>query len=135
MRLDSALKNVVPNISRSKKSRHFLMKLPDNFQMREHSRPCRFHSMSNMCDPNRCFDHSQFDHEIIFLFMFLTVGVVSLTTGKQKQKGQWTYLLFSYNLQIYNQCTKIEYTPNFISDNQFKHCYMTWDSLTRLKVK
>jgi hypothetical protein len=72
-----------------------------------------------MCDPNRCFDHSQFDHEIIFLFMFLTVGVVSLTTGKQKQKGQWTYLLFSYNLQIYNQCTKIEYTPNFISDNQF----------------
>ena len=43
MRLDSTLKNVVPNISRPKKSRHFLMKLPDNFQMREHSRPCRFH--------------------------------------------------------------------------------------------
>ena len=41
MRLDSALKKVVPNISRPKKSRHFLMhwmsmKLPDNFQMREH---------------------------------------------------------------------------------------------------
>ena len=47
MRLDSALKNVVPNISRPKKSRHFLMKLPDNFQMREHSRPCRFHIMKN----------------------------------------------------------------------------------------
>ena len=43
MRLDSALKEVVPNISRPKKSRHFLMKLPDNFQMREHSWPCRFH--------------------------------------------------------------------------------------------
>jgi hypothetical protein len=43
MRLDSVLKNVVPNISRPKKSRHFLMKLPDNFQIREHSRPCRFH--------------------------------------------------------------------------------------------
>ena len=43
MRLDSALKKVVPNISRPKKSRHFLMKLPDNFQMREHLRPCRFH--------------------------------------------------------------------------------------------
>ena len=43
MRLDSALKNVVPNISRPKKSQHFLMKLPNNFQMREHSRPCRFH--------------------------------------------------------------------------------------------
>ena len=42
-RLDSALKKVVPNISPPKKSRHFLMKLPDNFQMREHSRPCRFH--------------------------------------------------------------------------------------------
>jgi U3 small nucleolar RNA-associated protein 14 len=40
-RLDSALKKVVPNISRPKKSRHFLMKLPDNFQMREHSWPCR----------------------------------------------------------------------------------------------
>ena len=25
------------------KSRHFLMKLPDNFQMRDHSWPCRFH--------------------------------------------------------------------------------------------
>ena len=41
-------KNVVPNISRPKKSRHFLMhwmsvKLPDNVQMREHSWPCRFH--------------------------------------------------------------------------------------------
>ena len=43
MRLDSALKKVVPNISRPKKSRHFLMKLPDNFQMSEHSWPCRFH--------------------------------------------------------------------------------------------
>ena len=42
-RLGSALKKVVPNISRPKISRHFLMKLPDNFQMREHSRPCRFH--------------------------------------------------------------------------------------------
>jgi hypothetical protein len=36
------------NISRPKKSRHILMhwmsvKLPDNFQMREHSWPCRFH--------------------------------------------------------------------------------------------
>jgi hypothetical protein len=36
------------NISRPKKSWHFLMhwtsvKLPDNFQMREHSWPCRFH--------------------------------------------------------------------------------------------
>jgi hypothetical protein len=39
MRLDSALNKVVPNISRPKKSRHFLMKLPDNFQMREHSWP------------------------------------------------------------------------------------------------
>ena len=43
MRLDSALKKVVPNISRPKQSRHFLMKLPDNFQIREHSWPCRFH--------------------------------------------------------------------------------------------
>ena len=48
MRLDSALKKIVPNISRPKKSRHFLthwmsVKLPDNFQMREHSWPCRFH--------------------------------------------------------------------------------------------
>jgi hypothetical protein len=43
MRLDSALKEVVPNISRPKKSRHFLMKLSDNFQMSEHSWPCRFH--------------------------------------------------------------------------------------------
>jgi hypothetical protein len=47
-RLDSALNNVVPNISRPKKSRHFLLhwmsvKLTDNFQMREHSWPCRFH--------------------------------------------------------------------------------------------
>jgi hypothetical protein len=41
--LDSAPSKVVPNISRPKKSRHFRMKLPDNFQMREHSRPCRFH--------------------------------------------------------------------------------------------
>jgi hypothetical protein len=44
------IKEVVPNISRPKKSRHFLMywmsvKLPDNFQMREHSWPCRFHIM------------------------------------------------------------------------------------------
>ena len=31
-----------PNIYRPKKSPHFLMKLPDNFQMREHSWPCRF---------------------------------------------------------------------------------------------
>jgi hypothetical protein len=37
-----ALKKVVPNISRPKKSRHFLMKLPDNFHMREYLRPCRF---------------------------------------------------------------------------------------------
>ena len=41
-------KKVVPNISQLKKSRHFLMhwmsvKLPDNFQMREHSWPCLFH--------------------------------------------------------------------------------------------
>jgi hypothetical protein len=41
-------KKVVPNISRPKKSRHFLLhwmsvKLTDNFQMREHSWPCRFH--------------------------------------------------------------------------------------------
>jgi hypothetical protein len=46
MRLDSALKKVVPNISRPKKSRHLLMhcvQLPDNCQMREHSWPCRFH--------------------------------------------------------------------------------------------
>ena len=43
MRLDSALNKVVPNISRPKKSRHFLMKLSDNFQMSEHSWPCRFH--------------------------------------------------------------------------------------------
>ena len=48
MRLDSALKKIVPDISRPKKSGHFLMhwmsvKLPDNFQMREHSWPCRFH--------------------------------------------------------------------------------------------
>ena len=41
MRLDSALKKVVPNISRPKKP--LLMKLPDNFQMREHLRPCWFH--------------------------------------------------------------------------------------------
>ena len=52
MRLDSALKNVVPDISRPKKSRHFLMhrmsvKLPDNFQMCEHSWPCRFHINNN----------------------------------------------------------------------------------------
>ena len=38
----------MPNISRPKKSRHFLIhwmsvKLPDNFLMREHSWPCRFH--------------------------------------------------------------------------------------------
>jgi hypothetical protein len=37
-----------PNISRPKKSQHFLLhwmsvKLPDNFQMREHSWACRFH--------------------------------------------------------------------------------------------
>ena len=52
MRLDSALKKVVPDISRPKKSRHFLMhcvQLPDNFQMREHSWLCRFHiSLSNL---------------------------------------------------------------------------------------
>jgi hypothetical protein len=41
---------IVPNISRPKKSRHFLkhwmsVKLPDNFQMREHSWPCWFHIM------------------------------------------------------------------------------------------
>jgi hypothetical protein len=34
--------------------RHFLMhwmsvKLPDNFQMREHSWPCRFHIKCNLC--------------------------------------------------------------------------------------
>jgi hypothetical protein len=39
---------VVPNISRPKKSRLFLMhwmsvKLPDNFHMPEYSWPCRFH--------------------------------------------------------------------------------------------
>ena len=48
MKLDSALKKVVPDLSRPKISRHFLMhwmsvKLPDNFQIREHSWPCRFH--------------------------------------------------------------------------------------------
>ena len=48
MRLDSALKKGVPNISRPKKSRHFRMKLPDNFQMREHSRLCRFHIISTL---------------------------------------------------------------------------------------
>ena len=40
------LKKVVPNISRPKKYRHFLMhcvQLPDNFQMREHSWLWRFH--------------------------------------------------------------------------------------------
>jgi hypothetical protein len=47
----SKKKVAVPNISRPKKSRHFLMhwmsvKLPDNFQMREHSWPCRFHIIS-----------------------------------------------------------------------------------------
>ena len=54
MRLDSALKKVVPYISRPKKSRHFLMhwmsvKLPDNFQMCEHSWPCRFHIIILWC--------------------------------------------------------------------------------------
>jgi hypothetical protein len=39
---------VAPDISRPKKSRHFLMhwmsmKLPDNFQIQEHSWPCMFH--------------------------------------------------------------------------------------------
>ena len=48
MTLDSALKKVVPDISQPKKSRPFLMhwmsvKLPDNFQIREHSWPCLFH--------------------------------------------------------------------------------------------
>ena len=48
MRLDSTLKKVVPDISRPKKSRHFLIlwmsvKLPDNFQIREHSWLWRFH--------------------------------------------------------------------------------------------
>ena len=50
MRLDSVLKKsrTGPDISRPKKSRHVLMdwmsvKLPDNFQIREHSRPCLFH--------------------------------------------------------------------------------------------
>ena len=42
------LKKVVPDISRPKKSRHFLMhrmslKLLDNFQICEHSWPCLFH--------------------------------------------------------------------------------------------
>jgi hypothetical protein len=48
MRLDSALRKVVPDISRPKKSRHVFMhwmsvNLPDNFQIREHSLPCLFH--------------------------------------------------------------------------------------------
>jgi hypothetical protein len=44
-------KKVIPNISRPKKSQHFLMhwmsvKLPDNFQMLKLSWPCRFHIRS-----------------------------------------------------------------------------------------
>ena len=42
-------KKVVPNISRPKKSRHFLMKLSHNFQMSEHSWPCWFHIKGNLC--------------------------------------------------------------------------------------
>ena len=83
MRLDSALKKVVPNISRPKKSRHFLMKLSDNFQMSEHSWPCRFHiilicaekKFSNVCTC-RCFEPRKLCtitiniEMILFLFFF-----------------------------------------------------------------
>jgi hypothetical protein len=59
MRLDSALKKVVPDISRPKKSRHFLMhwmsvKLPDNFQIREHSWPCLFPINLNLTSLSFC---------------------------------------------------------------------------------
>jgi hypothetical protein len=84
------------------------------------------------------FTHNYVDDQLICLISVIPIDVLTILNlimdvfncwsclpynGKQKQKGQWTYLLFSYNLQIYKQCTKIEYTPNFISDNQFKHCY------------
>ena len=56
--------------------------------------------------------------------MFLTVGVVSLTTGNRNRKdNELIYYFLIICKYIYKQCAKIEYTPNFISDNQFKHCY------------
>jgi hypothetical protein len=53
MRLDSALKKSRPLMAYI--SRHFLMhwmsvKLPDNFQMREHSWPCRFHIKTRLTE-------------------------------------------------------------------------------------
>ena len=76
MRLDSALKNVVPNISRPKKSRHFLMKLPDHFQMREHSRPCRFHI--NIWNAYNIYMNCHtYQHFHMFLFHTINGRIVS----------------------------------------------------------
>jgi hypothetical protein len=78
MRLDSALKKVVPNISRPKKSRHFLMhwmsvKLPDNFQMREHSWPCRFHIKVNKLVIDSTITKSCTFYDVCLFFSSLTI--------------------------------------------------------------
>jgi hypothetical protein len=53
--VSSIKQKVVPDICQLKNSRHFLMhwisaKLPDNFQIREHSWPCWFHINNNNND-------------------------------------------------------------------------------------
>ena len=63
-------------------------------------------------------EHSQYDLKIILMFTCLIVGVISLTTENGNRKDSELY-----NLQIYQHCTKIEYTRNFIANKQFKHCY------------
>jgi hypothetical protein len=75
MRLDSVLKKVVPNISRPKKSRHFLMKLSDNFQMSEHSWPCRFHIIWNAY--NIYMNCHTYQHFHMFLFHTITGRIFS----------------------------------------------------------
>jgi hypothetical protein len=80
MRLDSALKKIVPNISRPKASRHFLMhcvQLPDNFYMREHSWPCRFHISLNQINLSNLILNEYFWcwNEIIFVIViFINVS-------------------------------------------------------------
>jgi hypothetical protein len=51
------------------------MKLPDNFQMREHSRPCRFH-ITEYLHPNlNQYDSSELGEELCPVSSFLPLRV------------------------------------------------------------
>ena len=109
MRLDSTLKK-----SRPKKSRHFLMqwmsvKLPDNFQIHEHSWPCLFHIIDTCsCElqnfPSQIKNDNLFHSEIIVfnftLAIFRSISLSELLFMYCFQLRPFDRFVWFYSLQL-----------------------------------